>query len=74
MDGSNDWAGKIRTVLDALLRDDPYEAYDLLTVMLGDAQYLRDYEEWGEPSLGRDGPEEPKRSDYPKPEPRTETN
>ena len=69
MDGSNDWVGKIRTVLAALLRNDPAQAYDLLTVLLGDAQYQRDLEDF----MGGVIRSSPNRSDYPKPEPRTES-
>ena len=64
-------ATDIRTVLDALLRSDTSQAYDLLTVMLGDAQYEQARENW---FGGVEGTSHPVRSDYPKPEPRTEKN
>ena len=68
----NELIPKITATLDALLRSDPSGAYDLLTVMLGDAQFYRDFERWGSGSLGM--VDCPARSDYPKPEPRTEKN
>ena len=71
--GTSKLVTDIRNVLDALLRSEPNQAYDLLTVMLGDAQYQRDFEDW----MGDNTANlftNPKRSDYPKPEPRPEKN
>ena len=66
----NELIPKITGALDALLRNDSPGAYNLLTVMLGDAQFYRDFERWGSGSLGM--VDCPARSDYPKPEPQTE--
>ena len=67
--GSSKLVTDIRNVLDALLRSDPNQAYDLLTVMLGDAQYEKAREDW---FGGVEGTKHPVRSDYPKPEPKKE--
>ena len=63
---------KITGALDALLRNDPSTAHTILTVMLGDAQLQRDLEDWMGGSRRAGLTSNPKRSDYPKTEPRRE--
>ena len=67
----NEIIPKITATLDALLRNDSPGAYNLLAVILGDAQFWRDFEDWGGQNR-RGQTSMPKRSSYPRPEPKTE--
>ena len=64
---------KIQKALASLRRDDPFDAFDLLKEMLGDAQHWRDLEDWGG-SNRRGQTSTPMRADYPKDEPQPEKN